>query len=337
MPHGGIGRLPLLLCFLFWGSLAYTEPNNRGLQPETLPLKEVAGRLGMQPKWIEKNERLRLVSDWTQLEFSLHKRECLLNGHRLHLGFPVTTGGRQSLLSISVSDWQYLLQPILTPSANGTPPPIRHVMLDPGHGGKDTGARNDSLGLVEKSLTLDLAKRLRVKLEKAGYRVSLTRTDDRYISLEERAAIANRSGADLFLSLHFNAAASTSVEGIETFVFTPPFQPSTARSEIHESDRKIYPGNAHNAHSTLLGFYLHRELENSLPGPDRGLKRARFTVLRDIEMPGILIEGGFLSHDREGRNIGSAAYRERLCDAVLEGLQVYQRTRERLLAEKTAP
>lgn len=322
---------------LLYGGVALNSLMATGpVAPDTRPLKEIAARLGMRSQWIEKNERLRLTSDWTQLDFSLHKRECLLNGHRLHLGFPVTLDGRQSLLSIAAADWEYGLQPILTPSLQETPA-IRHIVLDPGHGGKDHGARNERLGLIEKSLTLDLARRLKGKLEKEGYQVSLTRTDDRYIALEDRAAIANRSGADLFLSLHFNAAANASVQGIETFVFTPPFQPSTARSELHPSDQKVYPGNARNGPSTLLGFYLHRELENSLPGPDRGLKRARFTVLRDLEMPGVLIEGGFLSHDREGRNIGSAAYRETVCEAILEGLRAYQRTRERLLAKQAAP
>lgn len=334
---GGIRALPLMLGFLLLGGM----PSNSlkaTLQAdgERQPLKDVAGRLGMRSKWIEKNERLRLFSDWTQIEFSLHKRECLLNGHRLHLGFPVTLEGRQSLFSIAVSDWEYALQPILTPTVQETPA-IRHIVLDPGHGGKDHGARNDRLGLIEKSLTLDLAKRLQEKLVKEGYRVTLTRSDDRYLALEDRASIANQASADLFLSLHFNAAANASVQGIETFIFTPPFQPSTARAELHPSDRKVYPGNARNGPSTLLGFYLHRELENSLPGPDRGLKRARFTVLRDITMPGVLIEGGFLSHDTEGRKIGSAAYRETLCDAIVEGLRTYQRTRERLLAKTNAP
>jgi N-acetylmuramoyl-L-alanine amidase len=332
MPRRGVGKLPLLLAILMLAAPAVTLCGaNDSSAPPYLSLKDVAGRLGMRLHWIEKGERQRLSSDWTELEFTLHKRECLLNGHRLHLGFPIRTEEGQPHLLINKSDWEHLLRPILTPAVHGPPPPIRHIMLDAGHGGHDHGARNDELGLIEKSLTLDLAHRLQKKLQEAGYKVSLTRSEDRFLSLEERPTLANEAAVDLFLSLHFNAATKASVEGIETFVFTPPFQPSTSRSTLDESDRQTYPGNAHNATNTLLGFYLHREIENSLPGPDRGLKRARFTVLRDIRMPGILIEGGFLSHDREGRQIGSAAYRETLCDAILEGLRTYQRTRDRLL------
>lgn len=295
---------------------------------EYLDLRTVAGRFGMQLSWTDKGRALHLESEWTRVGFEIHKREMILNGLRVHLGYPVTEHRGQ--LFLSKSDYQHHLQPILTPQIFGTPPSIRHVVIDAGHGGKDSGARNEALDLIEKSLTLDLARRLRKHLTEAGYHVSMTRDSDIFIPLEERSRIARAKGADVFLSLHFNATEKRDVSGVETYAFTPLLQPSTARADLHASDQTTYPGNTHDPWNVLLGFYVQRSLFEGLPTTDRGLKRARFTVLRDLEMPGILIEGGFVSHPEEGRNIGSAAYREQIASAIVGGLDRYRRTVDRL-------
>ena len=293
-----------------------------------LGLSEIAGQLGMRTKWLEKGEQLRLESAWTRMDFEVHKREMLLNGLRIHLGFPIAeSGGR---LYLSSSDFTHQLKPILTPQLNESPPGLRHIILDPGHGGKDPGAENQSIGLREKALTLDLARLLQRRLEAQGFRVSLTRGTDTFIPLAERGQKANRMGADLFISLHFNASAKANVAGVESYVYTPPFQPSSSRAALHSSDRKIYPGNNEGAWSTLLAYYVQRSLTEELGTVDRGLKRARFTVLEDLQMPGILIEGGFVSNTIEGRNIGSKGYRDRIAKGIADAIIVYQRTLERL-------
>lgn len=293
-----------------------------------LELREVAGQLGMKTRWIERGKSMALESQWTRMVFEVHKREVELNGLRVHLGYPVAEAS--GVLFLSESDYRHHLQPILTPQVFGKPPRIGHILLDPGHGGSDPGARNTELQLVEKHLTLDLAKRLKNRLQAAGYRVSLTREGDQTVALAERSRLATSLEADLFISLHFNSLDKATVAGVETFAFTPPYQPSTARTALHSSDQQSYPGNAHDPWNALIGYYFQRSMQDRLQAPDRGLKRARFAVLRDLTMPGVLIEGGFLSHPREGRNIGSAAYRDRLADSLLEGLQAYQRTVDRL-------
>lgn len=293
-----------------------------------LSLEDVAARLGMKTRWVQRDKVMQLESEWTKMSFEIHKRNLLLNGTNIYLGYPVVEfKGR---FYLTETDYQHSIQPILTPQLNGQPPGLRHIVLDPGHGGKDPGAENGALGLREKSLTLDLARRVKSKLEAKGFRVTLTRQEDLFHALESRAEDANKLGADLFVSLHFNATASKSVSGVETYAFTPSMQPSTARSSLHSSDRKTYPGNAMDGWNTLAAYYIQRSLCTSLNSPDRGLKRARFTVLRDIRMPGVLIEGGFVTNDREGKNIGSAAYREKLAAAVVEGIMVYQKTLGRL-------
>jgi N-acetylmuramoyl-L-alanine amidase len=319
-----IGCLVLCWLLILPAPLAGLELNGTAYTP----LREIAGRLGMDTAWVERGKTQKLESQWTTLVFEVHKRELLLNGIRVHLGFPVAEYRGQ--LYLSESDHTHLLQPILTPQVFGRPPPVRHVVIDPGHGGDDPGARNTGLKLTEKHLTLDLAKRLKAALEAKGLRVTLTRDTDRFISLEKRGRIANASGADLFLSLHFNASEKRSVAGVETFTFTPPFQPSTSRSSLHSSDRRTYAGNANDPWNTLFGYYVQRSLTATLSTEDRGLKRARFSVLRELEMPGLLVEGGFVSHDREGRNVGSAAYRDRIVQGIVDGLQVYLQTVERL-------
>lgn len=293
-----------------------------------LSLPKVAAKLGMRSEWVNHGDILRLESAWTRMTFEVHKREMVLNGLRIHLGYPIAKSGGQ--LHVSASDYSHQIKPILTPQLNGAPPRLRHIILDAGHGGKDPGAQNLELGLREKSLALDLATLVSLRLKELGYKVSLTRSTDTFIALGERGRKANALDGDLFVSLHFNATGKSGVQGVETYVYTPALQPSTSRAELNKHDRKSYPGNESGAWSTLLAYYVQRGIIESTNAPDRGLKRARFTVLEDLEMPGILIEGGFVTNHNEGRNIGSRGYRDRIAKGIVEGINTYQRTLERL-------
>ncbi len=319
-----------LFCFFLLICLHGTAAAQAGR--EMLSLHTVAARLGMDVQVMEKGKRWELHSEWTRIWFAKDRRDIRLNGTRLFLGFPVAE--KRGRLYLTEADYQGCLQPLLTPQVFAPPGPVRRIVLDPGHGGKDPGARRMSLGLIEKNLTLDLAKRLARRLRAAGFEVVLTRDKDRFLALSERPQLANKVRTDLFLSLHVNASEKEDVAGVETFVLTPQGQPSTGRLRITATDRKEHRGNRQDARNMLLGFYVQRALVEKLPSPDRGLKRARFAVLRDLRMPGILIEAGFLSHARESRNLGSAAYRNRIADAIMEGVRAYLRTAERLQKKK---
>lgn len=287
-------------------------------------LDTVSSRLGMERKWLVAGSKLSLGSKWTQIEFEQHKRAITLNGVNVHLGFSVIRRG--NMLYISESDYEKTLQPLLTPQVFPPPGKLAKIVLDAGHGGKDDGAQNKDLKLKEKNLALDLTKRLKVILEKRGYQVELTRSGDSFIELNDRAAIANRLDADLFISLHFNATSHSSVSGVETYVLTPSGQPSTSGttpvSEVH-------PGNRYDAWSTLAGYYIQREMVNQLKSNDRGLKRARFAVLRPLNCPGVLVEAGFVSNNREGANIGWDAYRQRIAESLADAVDAYQKTLNR--------
>ena len=165
-------------------------------------------------------------------------------------------------------------------------PGLRRIVIDAGHGGKDSGACNESHAQQEKQLTLDVASRLKRMLEQVGYEVIMTRTSDVYIPLDQRPAMANRADADLFLSLHFNAAASSAAQGFETFALTPQYQASSKYSRPSTRDNTRYQGNAQDPWNTLAAYHVQRALVRRLGGPDRGLKRARFLVLKHLDCPG---------------------------------------------------
>lgn len=288
-------------------------------------------RYGLKAAWIESATRMRLESSWTKIELAANSREALLNGTRIFLGEPVVA--RDNSLFFSRIDAEKLFAAILRPAGiAGTVPALRTIVIDPGHGGIDPGKQHMGLKLDEKTVALDASLRLKKILEREGYTVILTRTDDRHLStdkaedLRRRAEVANEARADLFISLHFNAVPAVDaprVQGTETYTFTPQHQRSTADGTRDAADRVAAPGNRHDAWNAVLGYHIHRQLLSTLKAPDRGLKRARFAVLKFVSCPAVLIEAGFLSNDAEAKRIGSAAYRDDLAEAIAAGIRMY--------------
>lgn len=317
----------LLLWPVFLLTMAAALPAVSFNGTDYISLRSVAERLGMERVWVERGKVLRLKSEWSELVFTEHKRDVRVNGTDVYLGYAVAA--RQGDLYIAANDFKQTLRPLLQYRAISGAPKLYHIVLDPGHGGKDTGARNAALGLDEKDLVLELSRRIERKLAALGYKVTLTRESDTYPSFARRTAIANERGADLFVSVHLNAVESRSVRGVETYVFTPLGQPSTARTSLHSSDRRTYPGNKDNTWSTLCGYLVQDSLREALPTPDRGLKRARLAVLKNLDCPGILLEPGFLSHPEEGRRLATDAYQEEVAEAVVRGIFAYQKALNR--------
>ncbi len=193
---------------------------------------------------------------------------------------------------------------------------------NPGHGGNDPGYKVGDK--EEKKFTLLLAQELRDQLAKAGFKVSLTRTSDKKIELPMRPELAKRRGADLFISLHFNAFPQKTVQGTEVYCLTPAGAPSSnARGEGAGAGSS--PGNRYNDKNMFLAYQMQKSLTKSLAVEDRGVHRARFWVLRDATMPAVLIEGGFLSHPVEGRKIGDPGYRRQMARAIADAVTAYKR------------
>jgi len=165
------------------------------------------------------------------------------------------------------------------------------VVVDAGHGGIDRGARGVDRS-VEKSCALDTAKRVERGLRAHGYRVIMTRTGDYFVPLPQRAAISNRQWSAIFVSVHYNDAPRSAPSGSETYYF--------------------------NARSYPLAANIQREM--SRVSSSRGVKRARFHVLRNNAKPAALVECGFLSNPYEARRIRSGGYRQRIAEAIVRGI-----------------
>ena len=291
-------------------------------------LATAGGRLGMSAYWLRGYKTFRLRSQWTTIDVGKGARILYLNRMPIYLGFPTHEAGDR--LYLAAADYQHVLQAILTPQLFPGKPSLGRIVLDPGHGGKDPGAQNAAHGLKEKNLVLDVARRLRRALEEAGFEVIMTRDDDVYIPLERRPRIANRARADLFISIHFNAVASAKPEGSETFAFTPQFQASSKFAKPSRQDNRSYPGNANDPWNTLLGYHLQRAMTQRTGGVDRGLKRARWSVLRPLECPGVLVELGFVSHPETARKLRNAGYRQTLAQSLYDGIIRYGNRLQRI-------
>lgn len=276
-------------------------------------------------KWIVPREEMRLSNSSFSVLLNTDSRKVSLSGIQLWLSFPVAC--RNGTLWISSLDLATVLDPILlAPRANGAKK-ITTICLDPGHGGKDPGNREGRQ--LEKNYTLLLAKEARSALTKAGFKVLLTRSSDRLIDLGDRPRWAKQKGADLFISLHFNSAdgpGGAAVKGVEVYCLAPAGAPST--NSRGEGATGGSPGNRFDGKNMHLAYQLQKSLVRQLDAEDRGVKRARYAVLRMAEIPAVLIEGGFMTHPTESKKIYSAAYRQQMAQAITDATLAYKKAVE---------
>lgn len=319
-------------------------PRSSGKSPTSSPpaptlayvgAKEMARVLKLTPSWNAGTRQLTLKDAQTTLVIERDHREIDFNGMRIFLGAPALW--REGELALSQIDFKRLIIPAVRPTQLAGPvPDLKVIALDPGHGGRDTGKVNVDRQVMEKEMTLDTARRLKVLLEAQGFVVVLTRSEDRFVELAERPEIAARADADLFISLHFNAveAEAAKVTGIEVYTMTPQHQLSADR-RLDDQVPVFNPGNTMDVWNSVLGYQLHRELLSSLKVPDRGLKRGRYAVLRLARCPAVLIEAGFLSHDGEARRISTPQYRQEIAAAISAGVRHYASTLAAVRAHQT--
>ena len=241
-----------------------------------------------------------------------------LNGLSYWLGYaPRSTNGE---LLVHALDAQKNLLPLarLSTLPNETHPV---VVIDPGHGGENTGARSVRDDRFEKDFALDWALRLRPLLEGRGWKVFLTRTNDVDLFLPDRVARAAELNATLFLSLHFNSAERRNQSGLETYCLTPAGLPSTLTRDYEDDTALVFPNNAFDSQNLQYALRLHSALVETTGGVDRGVRRARFMgVLRTQNRPAVLLEGGYLSNPLEAQLIGQPEYRQKLAEAVAKAL-----------------
>jgi N-acetylmuramoyl-L-alanine amidase len=222
---------------------------------------------------------------------------------------------------------------------------VRKIVLDPGHGGSDPGAPTAG-GLWEKDITLDVAQRLRMLLTEAGFEVLLTREKDVTVSLRERAQFANYQRGDLFISIHFNALATRSYRGLETYYLGATSDKRVERLTGAENQgsgysladfKRLLEGvytHVRQKESKQLAETIHRGLASQLvkgnPAiKDSGVKPAPFLVLVATEMPGILAEVSYLSNEEDAKLLAQPSYRAEIARALFHGLRDYAQARNR--------
>lgn len=220
---------------------------------------------------------------------------------------------------------------------------VSRVLLDPGHGGVDPGAIG-AAGLKEKDVTVDVARRAAKVLSADGLTVLLTRDDDRTVSLEQRAALANGAAADLFVSIHCNAAENRAKRGVETYVLDTASDVVAGRVAARENATSVAAGaeigsilaslrlSDHAKSSVRLAELMQRaalaSVRSGYPDVhDGGVHRAGFYVLVGARMPSVLFETSYISNETEEAKLGDESYRQRLAEAVANAIKAYREGR----------
>jgi N-acetylmuramoyl-L-alanine amidase len=255
------------------------------------------------------------------LEFVSGSREVMINGARSWLCFPIIEQDGKYL--VSRTDVAKTIEPLVRPHRVPNVGKVQTVVLDPGHGGYDRG--QVSRYGYEKDFALDVARKLRPLLQSKGLRVIMTREGDYFVPLEVRAQIANAARDSIFVSIHFNATNDDPhATGFEIFSFTPRGAPSTSDSAVAPNALSTQPGSSVDAQSMALSACIYHSLLGHVPEYDRGIKRARFAVLRLTKVPAVLIEGGFLTEQGECKLIAQKEWRARLAHAIGVGIESYR-------------
>ena len=273
---------------------------------------------------LNRGEEIILTNKTSRLVFDTDSAEAQINGVNVRLSYAVSERRADFAIGFGQDDSPAVFSPRKLP-----PKKITTICLDPGHGGRDTGYR---VGLVVSTQRKNLhaGARARTARPVATGRIqshSYPREKTLTPELPVRPDIANRNGADLFVSLHFNSSPAdpANVLGPETYCITPVGAASSNDSEGAGAGHGACPANRVEDKSLLLAFQMQKSLVKNLGLTDRSVRRARFEVLRTAEMPAILIEGGYLSHPVEGKKIFDSGYRKQMAAALVKGILNFQK------------
>lgn len=285
---------------------------------EYVTLKSFCGFYGFTYQAPSGNDRFTSRSAKHSVSLKIGNSDMYLDGVHYVLSFPVEGGDHDWL--ISRMDVIKLFDPILRPTEISGRHSIRGVVIDAGHGGSDNGAQS-RLG-AEKNYTLDTAFKLEKILRAAGLKTVLVRRTDTFVDLYERAHIASLYPDYAFVSIHFNSA-TPEARGLETYCLSPRGAASTSSNYVTRSDIQKLPGNDDDQLNILLASMVHSEIIKLNPGDssmDRGVKRARFVVIKQNQLPAILVEGGFVSNRMESARVNKDDYRQSLAQSIARGV-----------------
>ena len=311
---------------------------------ETLVLRFPTARLNAAPaeRSYDDPRVTRLTFRGSDVVVSLRERGLLTNVYALQdpprLVVDVTKPSSPSVRPGS---------PSLVPPKGGARQEPKTIVLDPGHGGTEDGARGPG-GLLEKDAALSLVRTIRETLVKAGYRVVTTRDSDANVGLDERPALANAAHADLFLSIHCNASRSASAHGTEVYYLSLDASDRTAAAVAEKENRAEgaptptaernaalrdldlilwdLAQNQHLAASSRLAELIQADFNRLLGVTTRGVKQAPFRVLIGVNAPAVLVEVAFVTNPEEERKLASEEFRRQVAETLVGSLAAYFRS-----------
>lgn len=313
-------RVILFICLLLIGANAFAadwKVYTVGGR-DYLAMENIADFYGLKASKVSEKEFVA-TSRLRSIRAGANSAEFYINNLKFILSYPAVV--HSGKICISRMDLVKLIEPVMRPSRIKNAPVIDTVVLDAGHGGHDNGAM--SLWGPEKAFALDTVRRAKALLQAAGYKVILTRDADYFVPLDDRVKIANQYKRAIFIAVHFNSGGWGT--GVETYSLAPRGVPSMMADGPSVSDLVQCTGNARDAENMALATASHAALVMKTRMFDRGLKRARFVVIRDIAIPGVLLECGFQSNPYDGKMIATPLYRQNLAQAILSAVTQYRR------------
>lgn len=302
-------------------------------------------------KWDLVAQRIEINKGTTTVTLRPGSAVALVNGRAIELDYPVEYSEGAAYLpsqsAVFISEEIFGLKE--KPAPIGRLHEIQTVVIDPGHGGKDPGAVN-RYGIREKDIVLDISRRLGKHLASNGIRVLFTREKDTFIPLQKRAAFANEKKADLFISIHANASKYSRAKGFEVYYLSEATDDgaralAAAENASLDLEKEMTRQNAASPHSSQtvwdlilsehrresreLAYYMCNITSDSLGLKKRGVKSARFVVLKGAIMPAVLVEVGFLTNRREGSQLNKGQYREDIAKAIARSVLAYKKEYDR--------
>ena len=299
--------------------------------------------------WDLVSQRIEITRDNRTLVLRPNSNLALIDNKPIKLEHPVEY--RNGAAYLPVKSAVFISEDIFKLEARPLPEKLHYqintVVIDPGHGGKDSGAAR--YGTKEKDIVLDISNRLKKELEQNGLNVFMTREKDIFIPLNKRAAFANEIKADIFISVHANASHHSSARGFEVYYLSEAtddnaralaalentslnFEEGTiSQTRSSSENQTVYDLllSEHRIESKELGYYICNITSDRMGLEKRGVKGARFAVLKGALMPAVLVEVGFVSNARERSKLNSSSFREKIAKAISSSVLAYKREYER--------
>lgn len=336
-----MNKFCLLLCIgvFLTGCATARPPSAKGKEGR---LKDLVEQENVQWKWNSIEQVVVLQYARNKAKVLVGSNTVLVNESRVQLSSPVVVIDSQLFVP---ADFKAKVIDRLKEDVPRVPDiriaKVSHILIDPGHGGKDPGALGKS-GAQEKEIVLDISKRLKRALVKRGFKVSMTRDRDEFITLQRRTEIAGELKVDLFVSVHANSSPAKSAQGLEVFSLKS-LTLSERDDEQRRSNEEMFFKNLHmhqqapqvkNIVSDMMYDYkqfqsepFSRQMANDVSRhakvKNRGEKLAQFYVLRNTLVPAVLIETGFLSNPKEEKLLKSGWYRQKVAEAIARSIEDY--------------